>query len=387
MSDHAVVLAAAIRGAGGKAEMLPPSDEKTLELGRKYSSGKECHPFIVTAGDFTKKMEEPGFDPDTSAFFMPSASGPCRFGNYHKAHKIIFERLGYKNIAILSPHAKDSYSKSMGLNLTFRLNAWHGGIATDLLQKLTWQTRPYEKHKGETDRAHALFLDKIADAIEHGNGRIFKAVQEMKEAYAGIPLSINGEKPVIGIVGEIYLRCNPENNADIIRRIEALGAEAWVAPIMEWGYYTTHNYIWQSLRDKDLYNLSTSLLQDLVQKRIEHRLSHRFKGLIRNLAEPPTKKVINYSAPYLHHSFRGEAVLSLGKAIDYIHKGASGIINVMPFTCMPGTIVSALAKRMKENYPDIPWLDLSIDGNEGVNLDTRLEAFVYQAKSRQATHY
>ena len=79
--------------------------------------------------------------------------------------------------------------------------------------------------------------------------------------------------------------------------------------------------------------------------------------------------------------------MSLGKAIDYINKGASGIVNIMPFTCMPGTVVAALAKRLKEDQRGIPWLDLSIDGNEGVNLDTRLEAFVYQAKSRQSANY
>ncbi|MBU0672576.1 MAG: CoA activase, partial [Candidatus Margulisbacteria bacterium] len=60
MSDHAVALAASIRASGGEAEVLPPSDKQTLELGRKHTSGKECHPFVVTTGDFLKKILAPG---------------------------------------------------------------------------------------------------------------------------------------------------------------------------------------------------------------------------------------------------------------------------------------------------------------------------------------
>ena len=36
---------------------------------------------------------------------------------------------------------------------------------------------------------------------------------------------------------------------------------------------------------------------------------------------------------------RGEANLSLGRAVEYGLHGFSGIVNLMPFACMPGTIV------------------------------------------------
>ncbi len=382
MSDHALAVAAALRACGAEAEVLPPSDQQTLELGRKHSSGRECHPFIVTTGDFLKKIKEPGFIAERSAFFMPSASGPCRFGQYHKTHKIIFNRLGYGDIPIVSPDAKDSYSKSMGLNLAFRRMAWQGIVAIDLLTKSTLETRPYEKNKGEADKLHKLYLEHIARAVEMRNGKIFALMKEMQKDFASIPVNSNGRKPIIGIVGEIFLRCNPECNANIMRRIEALGGEAWVAPISEWFYYTNLGFIYESLMRGLPHYFVLALARDLVQKWDEHRLAHPFKGKIRNLKEPSTIKVLKYASPYLHFSYKGEAILSIGKAIDFIKKGASGIINVMPFTCMPGTVVSGLAKRIKEDFGDLPWLDLSIDGNEGINLETRLEAFVHQAFDR-----
>ena len=42
---------------------------------------------------------------------------------------------------------------------------------------------------------------------------------------------------MIGIVGEIYIRSNRFSNEDVVRQIEKLGGEAWVAPISEWLLY------------------------------------------------------------------------------------------------------------------------------------------------------
>jgi predicted nucleotide-binding protein (sugar kinase/HSP70/actin superfamily) len=383
MSDHAFPLAAAIRACGVDAEVLPPSDDITLDLGRQHTSGRECHPFIVTTGDFIKKIKEPGFNPDRSAFLMPSASGPCRFGNYHNTQRIFFDRIGYRDVPIISPDAKDSYSRSMGLDLNYRRLAWQGIVAVDLLTKLTFETRPHEKNKGETDELRILYLDQISKAVEAKNGKIFRLMKGLKDAFASIPLSRNGKKPVIGVVGEIFLRCNPESNANIAQRIEELGGEAWVAPISEWFYYTNLGFMYESFLRGLPHYLAIAVFRDLLQRWDEHRLARPFKGKIRNLKEPSTLKLIKNGSPYLHYTYKGEAVLSIGKAVDFIHKGASGIINIMPFTCMPGTVVSALGKRVKENHHDFPWLELAIDGNEGVNLETRLEAFMHQAVCRQ----
>jgi len=54
---------------------------------------------------------------------------------------------------------------------------------------------------------------------------------------------------------------------------------------------------------------------------------------------------------------------------------------------MPGTIVAALSKKVREDYNNIPWLNLDFDSNEETNTQTRLEAFMYQAEQyRQQAH-
>ena len=84
------------------------------------------------------------------------------------------------------------------------------------------------------------------------------------------------------------------------------------------------------------------------------------------------------ASPYIHDSFEGEAVLSVGKSIDFINKGVCGIVNVGPFTCMPGTIVSALLKRIREKHDQIPVMSVYFDGQGETSVHNRLEAFMYQ---------
>jgi hypothetical protein len=52
---------------------------------------------------------------------------------------------------------------------------------------------------------------------------------------------------------------------------------------------------------------------------------------------------------------------------------------VLPFTCIPGNIVNAISKSIKADYR-IPWLNLAFDGLEQGTTETRLEAFMYQAR-------
>jgi predicted CoA-substrate-specific enzyme activase len=80
MSDGAYALAAAFEACGIEAEVMPEPDTETLRLGRAYTSGRECYPGILTTGDIIKMTRRPEFDPERSAFFMPSGRGPRRGG-------------------------------------------------------------------------------------------------------------------------------------------------------------------------------------------------------------------------------------------------------------------------------------------------------------------
>ena len=101
--------AAAFHALGLEADITPPSDNRTRELGARYTSGDECYPAKVTVGDFMKVLEQPGTDPAKTVLFMPTADGPCRFGQYAPYLRHVLDANGYRKVEILSPTSRNAY--------------------------------------------------------------------------------------------------------------------------------------------------------------------------------------------------------------------------------------------------------------------------------------
>ena len=128
--------ASAFRAIGLDAEPTPPSDNRTRELGARYTSGDECYPAKVTVGDFMKVVENPAIDKKRIALFMPTAQGPCRFGQYAPYLRQILDANGYAEVEILSHTSQNAYDGLGTLAGAFVRTGWRALLAADLLQKL-----------------------------------------------------------------------------------------------------------------------------------------------------------------------------------------------------------------------------------------------------------
>jgi predicted CoA-substrate-specific enzyme activase len=383
MCDHAYAFKAAFEACGVRAEVFPESDQETLYWGRKYTSGKECYPCVLTTGDMIKITKRPDFDPKKAAFFMPSGNGPCRFGQYHRFHRKVLDELGLHEVPIYSPNQDETLYRDLGiLGAKFTRLGWWAIVGVDLLYKKLLETRPYEVNPGETDRVYWECLWGFCDLIRK-DPKIEEVVDFLLKARKrldDIPTKDKGSKPKIGVVGEIYVRLNRFANEDVIRKIEMLGGEARLAPLVEWVHYINKMAKRRAKRRGHLRNLLGVLLKEYFQKKDERQLAQAFYGSIEEPEEPPTEHLLRLAEPYVHDSFEGEAILTIGKTIDYALKGACGVVNVMPFTCMPGTITTAILKRYREENGHFPVLNIAYDGQEGGDVLVRLEAFMHQVK-------
>ncbi len=385
MCEHAHAFGAAYRACGMEAEVLPMSDEQSLELGKQQTLGKECLPCITTTGDMLKKLQEPGFNPSKAAFFMPSGSGPCRFGHYSNLHRLILQRVGYGDVPVISPNqGRRFYNDFKQLKKDPTHLGWQAIVAVDALLKAVLAVRPYERTSGEADRAFQECIDDICKVTESW-GDLPAAMERAARKFEAIPQDRSAPKPVIGVVGEIYVRSHDFCNQSLLRQLESLGAETRLAAMSEWIYYTNFCRTRRALKDWDLRTALHSQLKEFVQRRDERRLAAPFAELVPGILEPATRTLLNLSNPYIHDSFEGEASLSVGKTIEFYHDGAHGVVNTMPFTCMPGTIVTAVLKRVRQDCDDLPCLSVAYDGQEQANTLTRLEAFVHQTRQFMET--
>ncbi len=384
MCDHALAAGAALRAMGTDAEVLPPPDDETLGIGLNLCAGRECSPCFTCTGDIIRRAREPGFDPAASVLFMPTTAGPCRFGQYSTLLRNVLDEQGLGDMAIVSPSGANSYQGFSDRPTKLRILMWEGIVAVDLLQKLLHEHRPYEVEPGGADRVYAAALDAVVAATDAGGGtRTVTALRRAATDFVALPVDRREPRPLIGLVGEIYLRFNTYTNQDIVRQVESVGGEATVASLMEWLYFTN----WQAKRlasARGAYAESLKVtLVDLYQRHAEHRLHKAVAHALRYPHEASVAQLMANIQPYYEPVLGTEAVLSMGRAIEYARNGLSGILNIMPFSCMPGIIVAGMAPRIRADLDHVPWLDVIYAVQGGTNIRTRLEAFMHQARQYQ----
>ncbi len=381
MDDHSVGFAAAMRYYGVDAEALPISDSKSLELAKKHTTGKECYPFLITAGDFLRKATSNDFDINKAGFFMPTSNGPCRFGQYCYSHKMILEEAGLKNTEMIILDQSKNYDDDLKkLGAGFRKLGWQAIVAIDNIKKVLYHTRPYEVNKGETNKVYNDCLEHLAKTIEN-KGSVKESIDYCIDKFKSIKVDRTQKKPVIGIIGEIFVRSNHFTNNFIINKIEDLGGEAVISTLSEWVFYTDWERQIELKRMKHYGSYYSELLKSAIQKNIYNKCTKPFSGMVKNfLYEQSPDDLMKLSNPYITEEIRGETTLSMARAEEYALHGLNGVVNLIPFHCIPGTIANTLLKKFSKKYPKVPVLKMVYDGTEQSSDDTKLEAFMFQAK-------
>jgi predicted nucleotide-binding protein (sugar kinase/HSP70/actin superfamily) len=394
MCDHTRALAAVFRSAGLDAVSLPESDAETIELGRSQTSGKECYPLVLTVGDFIKLTRTPGFDPARSALFMPSSNGPCRFGQYGRYISLVMRRLGLENLEVVSIdqtggmyEALDQAGSTKGGSALSR-SLWRGLVSVDLLQKALFHVRPRELRPGAADQAYREALAEVVKTLESDDGRqLSKVLSGARESFAAARARELNTLPKVGLVGEIYVRHNRFANEEVIRRLEDLGAEIMAPPFAEWVFYVGLVNAMRARRTGAWRKRLAAVMTSLVQSLDLSRLAKSWRGFFpEGAVEPPVAEVVELGERFLSRTFQGEAILSLGKGLEFFERGARGLVNIMPFTCMPGMVVGGLTGRLRREAGGMPAISLAYDGQSQTNTQARLEAFMYQVGNFKNPH-
>ena len=142
----------------------------------------------------------------------------------------------------------------------------------------------------------------------------------------------------------------------------------------EWFLYTAHM---QSFAfKKGLVSKWTSwpsVLKNIFMTYSEHSWYKLFKEILADRMEPPIEEALKEGEKDIPIYFEGETILTVGRARMFIKEGANMVVNCAPFTCMPGTICTALFQKI-QTETGVPIVNMFYDG-EG-DLNSRLSVFV-----------
>jgi predicted nucleotide-binding protein (sugar kinase/HSP70/actin superfamily) len=409
------LMAATFRSFGSNAMVL--ETYKGLDLGKKYTSGKECFPCQVTLGDillFLKSEKEKrgsDFDPENYLYFLPESDGPCRFGMYNTFQRMVLDTFPEMDrVKIVSITAKDGYSLDGVIDksrvLDFRKASYVAVVVADIMERLLWRIRPYETRQGIADafieqsrrQMESLFETRAA-ATDFG-GILDKLEEIVKTGRTLIDPAIP-RKPLIGIVGEIFLRMHTNSNQDLIHALESHGAEVVNSSLAEWVNYVTYGQLrenkinfrlslqqgnlgglkghlhkiissgadlfYQEMRQKQFYKRATRLI-DLEH---DHKISHLEKQLKK-------EDIFTFDVTT-------ETCVSIAAILQFVKEGYNGVVNVYPFTCMPGMTTSAIVKPVM-NRMRVPYLDTPYDGSFQPGRETAIRTFMHQATQHFQRH-
>jgi len=382
----AAALSAAMRSFGIEAELAPQSDERTLQLAAKFTTGEECLPQRVTLGNFLKVIESDGFNPDRTAFFMPTSSGPCRFGQYAPLVRKILKDMGLGQIVVFSPTSSDQYEGIGGNVMRFQRTAWRAVLASDILRKLLLMFRPYESAAGESQSIQDRMLGDCCAILEDASMPMGKQlrllagkIEEARDAYLSMQVREEpGTRPLIGIVGEIFLRLDNFSNQNLVHHVEDLGGECWMADVAEWVWYTNAERA-RKLRERGRafgLDMIGVRIRDAVQRHDEKALLAPLSELFSGRREASTSEILAGSEDYLPAvKAMGEMTLNTGKAISFYHSGCDGVIDISPFTCMNAIVTEAVYPSVSQDHDGMPVRIFYFDGVP-FDLQSDLEIFM-----------
>lgn len=407
----AAFLAAGFRAIGVPALVMETGTG--LELGREQTSGKECFPCQITLGDVLRHLgverERLGaaFDARAYAYFLPEATGPCRFGMYNKFQRLVLDRFEeFREMPIAAITTADSYSAE-GLvpaadATRFRLMIFMTMLVADALDRIVWRARPYESRAGAVDSLHDEAVAAMVRIIEKGGLRTdFSEFHDVvadtaRTARALIDPALP-RRPRVGMIGEIYLRSHPFSNQDLVRELERSGAEVVNATLAEWVSFIS----WARIREhrrragRLLRAGKFGDARRAAQKSLGHAVEYRYLNRKRRGVYARALRYLDIAPDHAVHAVvrrldgerhfsidvGTEAMLSIGGALEYVAHGCDGIVNVYPFTCMPGTIATSVLGPLLAKTR-VPYLEVPCDGTRRASRETQIRTFAWQALQR-----
>ena len=269
------------------------------------------------------------------------------------------------------------------MNLRMTRRALQAVVYGDLLIKLHLATRPYEVHKGSSQKLYDKWLKTCCDAVINGSQKEFKNnIRKMIKEYEQVEVKLTN-RPKVGIVGEILVKYHSFANDHLIEKLEAEGAEVFQPDLMGFVKYCTINSIIKSKLLKS--GMFTALVYDAALKWFNSFETEVNKQLKNTRYRKPSNIYHlekNVDGILSTGNQTGEGWFLTAEMVELIKEGIDNIVCVQPFACLPNHIVGkAVIKKIRSLYPDANIVAIDYDpGASHTNQVNRIKLMFTVAK-------
>ncbi len=458
---HEALIQAAFQGNGYKCVVIPTPNVAAFQLGKEYGNTGQCNPTYFTVGNliqYLRDLEAQGMTRqeiiDRHVFFTAGSCGPCRFGMYEAEYRFALDNAGFNGFRVLLFQQNDGIKAASGepglkFTVNFGMSMLNALLLGDVVNDLVYQIRPFETHRGETDR---VFQETVAglstllrdrkpfELLEHTNdvasGLLQKnrAVKDTlsvlckvldhlygKQFYGGlrraheqlnaIEVDRTKVKPVVKITGEFWAQITEgDGNFGMFKFLEREGAQVVVEPIATWVAYMIHqvrnNAVarkavdapyrypkWYELHKRGLNELKfrqkwlALVVGEAIWAHFYHRLTKRLGGITHHLV--PQKELARLADPFYNRLARGgEGHLEVGKNVYYtVHRLCHMVLGLKPFGCMPSSQSDGAQSAVVSRFKDMIYLPIETSGEGEVNAHSRVQMALGEAKVKAKAEF
>ena len=393
------LIAATLRHLGIRATAAPAPTAKELKLGKGCASCKECLPLILTVGGLFDYLEARDNREELLVYFMPTSSGPCRFGQYNVLIKSLIEKMQIENVAQISLTCDNSYA---GMGTDFSARAWQSVVISDVLDDIYSAVLTIARDKNRALEVYRDVCEQIIASLEKDS---WKGIKETLRKAARTLRSIERKQPLehtpkVSLVGEIYVRRDGFSRQYLVERLAKQGIAVNTSPITEWIYYCD-----RLLKTKNRHMLTNKdRLGNYIQQFFKSSFERTIKGILSQSGfyeahMVDVERLIDNASGLINPRLTVETILTAGAAITEIVEDVAGVISIGPFGCMPSRIAESILNfkinetkletakdkgfvaKVMEDYPALPFLALETDGNAFPQvIEARLEIFCMQVE-------
>lgn len=381
---HFQFLEEAFRIEGYQVVVLPDVTESEINNGLIYVNNDACYPSIIVVGQIMTALKSGKYDLNNTSVAISQTGGGCRATNYIAFIRKALKEAGLEYIPVISINSgglEDNPGFSWTLSLLNR--SCMALIYGDLLMRVLYAVRPYEKNKGWTEMLYRRWVDRCKASLAQAKLKEFhKNIREIVRDFDNI--AINNElKPKVGIVGEILVKFHPAANNQLVDLLENEGAEAVMPDLTDFLLYSAYDRIFN-------HKKLAGSQKEAIGGRIAISLIEFYRQEMKNaLAKskrfhPPSTiyELAEGAAPIISLGNQtGEGWFLTAEMVELIQSGVDNIICVQPFACLPNHITGkGMINEIKRLYPTANITAIDYDpGVSEVNQLNRIKLMLSNA--------